>query len=229
LNIGIPILAGLAGAVAGWLVLKLVDWGTGFGHDPLPLRGCPPFQGGQKSPPWKGGEPPKAAGGQSRTPIPGAGFLTAALAVKFGLSIVFLVYAALILVLLGVTLFDLRKHQIPHAVTLPGIVAGLLFGTLVLPMGFAGSVGGLLVGGGVLLAATIFEAIRKKEIGGGDWKYAAMIGSFIGPQKMIVALVLTGVFGAIGAIAFAMSGSGNRPQALGPWLSAGAAASIFIW
>lgn len=87
---------------------------------------------------------------------------------------------------------------------------------------------GLLVGGGVLLLATLFEAIRRKQIGGGDWKYAAMIGSFIGPQRIVVALILTGVFGALGAIALAISGCQTRPHALGPWLSAGAVVSILL-
>ena len=79
-----------------------------------------------------------------------------------------------------------------------------------------------------MLAAALVEALRKKEIGGGDWKYAAMIGSFVGPQRIIIALVLTGVFGAVGAIALAVSGRHAKPQALGPWLSAGAVASILL-
>ena len=81
---------------------------------------------------------------------------------------------------------------------------------------------------GVLMAATIVEALRKKEIGGGDWKYAAMIGSFIGPQRIALALVLTGVFGVLGGTALAISGVHTRGHALGPWLTAGAVASILL-
>jgi leader peptidase (prepilin peptidase) / N-methyltransferase len=200
LSFAIPILCGLAGAIAGWFVLHLVDRVT-------------------------------KTHGRMATILStaAAGVIALTLAIKFGSSGAYLyVYGALALVLLGVTVYDLRKFEIPHVVTLPGIVTGLLIGTYVLPLGFTGSAMGLVVGGGVLLVATIVESIRKKEIGGGDWKYAAMIGSFIGPQKIIVALVLTGVFGFIGAVVLAISGSAARPHALGPWLSAGAVASILL-
>ena len=80
----------------------------------------------------------------------------------------------------------------------------------------------------MLIVATLIESLRKKEIGGGDWKFAAMIGSFVGPQQIIVALVFTGVFGLIGGIALTVAGSQRKPQALGPWLSAGAVASILL-
>jgi leader peptidase (prepilin peptidase)/N-methyltransferase len=151
------------------------------------------------------------------------------LSLKFGTpgSLLF-VHSGLVLVLIAVTVFDLRTHKIPHIITIPGIIAGLILGSLVLPLGFVESLLGLLVGGGVLLAATLIESLRKKEIGGGDWKFAAMIGSFVGPQKIIVALVLTGLFGLMGGIALAVTGRQRKPQALGPWLSAGAVASILL-
>jgi leader peptidase (prepilin peptidase)/N-methyltransferase len=152
-----------------------------------------------------------------------------AMALKFGIgSRFFLVYSGLGLVLVGVTVFDIRKQIIPHIVTIPGMAAGLIIGTFVLPMGFLESLLGLVVGGGILLAAALFEMIRKKEIGGGDWKYAAMIGSFIGWQKIIIALALMFPLAAIGHIVLHVMDKGDRPQALGPWLSAGALVSILI-
>jgi leader peptidase (prepilin peptidase)/N-methyltransferase len=158
-----------------------------------------------------------------------AAVLMGGLAVKFKVpGPRFYVYGALVMVLIGVTLFDIRTQTIPHVVTIPGTIAGLIAGSYILPLGFKESILGLVVGGVVLLVSTIVEKIRKKEIGGGDWKYAAMIGSFNGPQRIVVALILTGVFGAIGAIALALSGNHARPHALGPWLSAGAVASILL-
>jgi leader peptidase (prepilin peptidase)/N-methyltransferase len=206
LNIAFPIFAGIAGAAGGWFVSWIVDRAT-------------------------------AMQGRTATVLAAsaAGLILFALAFKFATGIPFLIYGVLVLVLIGITLFDLRTHSIPHIVTLPGIAAGLLIGTSVLPLGFVGSLAGAAVGGGILLAAALVESLRKKEIGGGDWKYAAMIGSFVGPQKIVIALVLTGVFGFVGALALAVSGSSSRPQALGPqpqalapWISAGAVASIFI-
>jgi leader peptidase (prepilin peptidase)/N-methyltransferase len=140
----------------------------------------------------------------------------------------FWIYLILGFVLIGTGLFDSRTQTIPHAVTLPGLVAGLLLATFILPVGFAESIVGIAVGGGVLLISTIIEALRKKEIGGGDWKYAAMIGSFIGGQKMVTALIFTGVFGVAASIVIHFSNAQAKPRALGPWLSAGAIASI-LW
>src|SRR5438128_2635453 len=187
-----PLLSGVAGAVAGWLISTSLKTRR--------LEGI-------------------------LTTVAAAALL-AGLAVKFkepGPR--FYVYGALVMVLIGVTLFDIRTQIIPHVVTIPGTIAGLVAGSYILPLGFRESALGLVVGGVVLLVSTLVEKIRKKEIGGGDWKYAAMIGSFIGPQRVVVALILTGVFGAAGAIALALSGNHARPRALGPWLSAGAVAS----
>jgi leader peptidase (prepilin peptidase)/N-methyltransferase len=152
-----------------------------------------------------------------------------AMALKFGLGTVsFLVYSGLGLVFVGVTAIDIRRHEIPHIVTIPGTALGLILGTFVLPIGFVESLLGLVAGAGVLLAATLFEMMRNKEIGGGDWKYAAMIGTFIGWQRVVIAFVLMGFFGAAGSVVLHAMGKANRPQALGPWLSAGALASILI-
>lgn len=196
-----PLISGAGGGLSGWAVLKLVDWKTAR----------------------------KTKQSEAIVTITAAALIIATLAIKAGQPAPgWFVYAGLIVVLIGVTLFDIRTKLIPHAVTIPGTVAGLIGGSYILPRGIWDSVLGLIVGGGVLLASTLVEKLRKKEIGGGDWKYAAMIGSFIGPQRVVVALILTGVFGAIGAIALALSGQQTRSLALGPWLSAGAVASI-LW
>ena len=151
------------------------------------------------------------------------------MAVKFPPpSAPFYTYSAFALVLVGVTLFDFRKHEIPLLVTLPGALAGLVLASLVLPLGFTRSIIGLAFGGGVLVTTTLIEAARKKEVGGGDWKYAAMIGAFVGWPNIITALILTGVFGVGGAIVLKLCGFPSRPQALGPWLSAGAISTLLI-
>ena len=202
--IGLPLLSGLVGAAAGRFVSWIVDR-----HTPEYARGTKRLE--------------------SLFSIAASGVLLAALAVRFnGREVQLIVYGAFIVALIGVTLFDIRTRIIPHAVTIPGTIAGLAAGSFLLPLGIRQSMLGLLVGGGVLILATLVETIRKKEIGGGDWKYAAMIGSFIGPQRIVIALVLTGVFGVLGGTALAFAGIHARPQALGPWLSAGAVASILL-
>ena len=177
MSVGLPLLAALVGAGAGWLVSRIVNKLT-----------APDFRA-------------------SLLPVPGSAIAISLFSIKFGMpGPALFVYSGLGLVLIGVTVFDIRKQLIPHVVTVPGMILGLLVGTFVLPIGFTQSLMGLLVGGGILLGATIFETLRKKEIGGGDWKYAAMIGSFIGVQKIILALVLTLPFAVFGAIALRAAG-----------------------
>ena len=152
-----------------------------------------------------------------------------ALGIKIGFnSAALLVYGAFGLVLVGVTLIDFRTQQIPLLITLPGALSGLALGAFVLPIGFASSLIGFAFGGGVLIAATLVEAARNREVGGGDWKYAAMIGAFLGWPGIIWALILTGVFGVAGALLLRRQGLDRNPQALGPWLSAGAAVSLLV-
>src|SRR4051812_358170 len=135
-------LSALAGAGAGWLVSRIVNRLT-----------APDLRA-------------------SFLPIPASALAVTSFSLKFGtIGPLLFVYSAFALVLIGVSVFDIRKKMIPHIVTVPGMIAGLLASTFLLPLGFAKSAAGLALGGGIVMAATIFEAIRKKEIGGGDWKY----------------------------------------------------------
>ena len=160
--------------------------------------------------------------------IAASALLLAVLGLKFGPSAHLAVYGIFTMVLVGVTLFDHRKQEIPLIVTIPGTLAGLVAAGTLLPIGVVYSFGGLLFGGGVLIAATLVEAARGKEVGGGDWKLAAMIGTFIGWPGMITALILTGVFGVAGALIIKASGLPPRPRALGPWLCAGGVVTILL-
>ena len=193
------VLAAAAGAAGGWLAYLLVN---------------------RRSRPRHAFERPIA--------IAVPALLFPALGLKFGFgSPALAVYAGFTLIMVGVTIFDLRTQEIPHCVTLPGAAAGLLLGAAVLPPGFIRSLAGLLFGGGVLIVSTLFEAARNKEVGGGDWKYAGMIGAFLGWPGVLTALVLTGVFGVAGALIL-KNRAAPGPQALGPWLSAGALGALLV-
>ena len=160
--------------------------------------------------------------------IAASALLLAALGIKFGPSALLAVYGIFTMVLVGVTLFDHRKHEIPLIVTIPGTLAGLVAAGTLLPIGVVYSLGGLVFGGGVLIATTLVEAARGQEVGGGDWKLAAMIGTFVGWPGMITALILTGVFGVAGALIIKAGGLPTRPRALGPWLCAGGVVTILL-
>jgi leader peptidase (prepilin peptidase)/N-methyltransferase len=145
-----------------------------------------------------------------------------------GSSRLALVYGILSLVLIGTSVFDLRKQVIPHLVTLPGMAAGLATSTWLLPIGFRNALIGMILGAGILLFTTIVEALRHKDIGGGDWKLAAAIGSFLGAKRLVNAMLFAGVFGLIFGAVMMWRRSASKPSALGPYISAGAIASM-LW
>ena len=166
MNILFPILLAGAGALGGWLAYRIVDH---YSQHQFAFE-------------------------QAFT-VGAAALFLLSLAFKFGEGpLVLLIYGTFGTVLIAVALFDFRTQEIPLWVTVPGTIAGPILAAYALPIGLASSVVGLLFGGGVLIATTLVEAARKKEVGGGDWKYAAMIGSFVGWPGILTAMVFTGVF-----------------------------------
>jgi len=126
---------------------------------------------------------------------------------------------------------DLRHHRLPNAVTLPGILAGLLF-SLFGPPGWTASLRGIVLGGGLLwLIGAIQYRIRGHErLGMGDAKMLAMIGAFVGLPLTLVALVLAlcaGSLISVGLIAFRRDA---LPPVLpfGTFLAAGAVAAAAV-
>ncbi|MCK5126493.1 MAG: prepilin peptidase [candidate division Zixibacteria bacterium] len=90
--------------------------------------------------------------------------------------------------LIAIFFIDLDFQIIPDKITLPGIVVGFVSSIFVSPPGILNSVIGFLVGGLSLLAiAYLGEWLFKKEaMGGGDIKMAAMMGAFVGWQKILL-------------------------------------------
>ena len=152
MTLPLPLLSGFVGAAAGWLITKLVDHATV--HHPRRTKRL-----------------------ESILSITVSALLLAALALRFKESgIRLIVYSGLVLVLVGVTVFDIRTQIIPHVVTIPGSIFGLISGSFILPSGIRESMLGLLLGGGVLLLATLFEAMRKvgqhrAGLGDGDSRF----------------------------------------------------------
>ena len=107
---------------------------------------------------------------------------------------------------------DLEHHLLPDAITLPGIVAGLLT-SLVLPPGIRDALIGVLAGGGVLwlIGEAYYRYAGEEGMGGGDVKMLAMIGAFLGWQLVIVTLVFSSIAGAvIGMLVIAVKRGGMK-------------------
>jgi leader peptidase (prepilin peptidase)/N-methyltransferase len=144
------------------------------------------------------------------------------------LLVVRLLFACAMVVLFAI---DLEHHLLPDAVTLPGIVAGLLFST-VLPPGIVSALLGMLIGGGVLwlIGEAYFRYAGQEGMGGGDVKMLAMIGAFLGWKLVLVTLVLSSVAGSLIGVFVIVLKRGGMKYALpyGTFLALGALAASLV-
>ncbi|MBE3072209.1 MAG: prepilin peptidase [Acidobacteria bacterium] len=133
-----------------------------------------------------------------------------------------LVFACAMIVL---AFIDLRHRILPNAITVPGIVAGIV-ASAVVPPGWLASLIGILAGGGILLLiAWIYERVRHQEgLGMGDVKMLAMIGAFLGWKLMLLTLVLSSLLGSVVGLLVILAAKGDMKHALpfGTFLAAGA-------
>jgi leader peptidase (prepilin peptidase)/N-methyltransferase len=151
---------------------------------------------------------------------------------KFGWTRSALVYALFLSLLLVVTMIDSDHFMIPDTISLPGLVIGFFAATFILPAGWTGSLLGIVSGGGILwiLAAVSPYLFGKEGVGGGDIKFLAMIGAFLGWQHVVMILFLASCAGAmvgVGLMAFRYMDRGQYLP-FAPFLAAGAVASLFF-
>jgi len=149
----------------------------------------------------------------------------------YGFSLQF--FAALFLssVLIAIFFIDLDFQIIPDILTFPGMVIGLGISFIPGGIGIISSAIGLLVGGGVLyLIAVMGDYLFKKEsMGGGDIKMAAMLGAFLGWQKVVFIFfggAVIGLLVSIVVMAFSKRVRQSRMIPFGPFLSVAAVVAI---
>ena len=156
--------------------------------------------------------------------------ITAALFVVFyrvlGLSLelpVSLVFASLLIV---ISFIDLDHLIIPDILSLGGLLLGVVFSFFRSSFAYTDSLGGVLVGAGLLFAiAKSYELIRKREgMGGGDIKLLGMIGAFCGIKGVIFSLVCGSLLGTLAGLPLMLIKGEGMKYALpfGPFLSLGA-------
>lgn len=139
-----------------------------------------------------------------------------------------LLFAAAMVALFAI---DLEHQLLPDAITLPGIVLGLVI-SLFLPPGIVDALIGLLVGGGFLwlVGEAYFRYAGEEGMGGGDVKMLAMIGAFLGWKLTILTLVLSSVAGSVIGLTVIALKRGGMKHALpfGTFLALGALAAS-LW
>lgn len=150
---------------------------------------------------------------------------------RFSMTIEFLVFCYLGTVLLVVFFIDLDFQIIPDLLTYSGIILGLLISLLPGGITILSSALGLLVGGGALyLIALLGDALFKKEsMGGGDIKLAAMLGAFLGWQKVLLIFLSSAVIGLVISLvimAFSSKLRQERVIPFGPFIALAAVVAM---
>ena len=109
---------------------------------------------------------------------------------KFGLTFDFLVYFVLAPTLVIITVVDIKHQIIPDIITLPGLALGLAAGSY--SIGYANSFMGFLLGCGLFY---LLAVLSNGGMGGGDIKYIAAAGAFVGWQKVLLIIFIGAVLG----------------------------------
>jgi len=146
--------------------------------------------------------------------------------VEFGPTLEFVVAGALLTALIVITAIDLRHQIIPDAITLPGIVAGVLANVATRHVSWAEVALGLALGGGVFFVIIVAS---RGGMGAGDMKLGAMLGAFLGWKIALFGLMVGVVVGGAWAVILIALGVRGRKDAIpfGPFLAVGGAAALF--
>ena len=169
-----------------------------------------------------------------------------------GFGWMFLYWFVLTFISVAVFLTDLDHWIIPDQLNLAGVVLGTL-GSLVIPprhdldwLGWGlspvvanlmSSLAGIVLGVGFFWGIQVVGLVlaRQEAMGGGDVKYAAALGAFLGWQMSFVAFLLSFVLGA--AVAFPVllkgwvtrgRGKGKDPIPFGTFMAVAAVATA-LW
>jgi leader peptidase (prepilin peptidase) / N-methyltransferase len=120
--------------------------------------------------------------------------------------------------LFSIALIDYDWRIIPNIITFPGIIAGVISASLLMPeeVGWQSSLLGVLIGAGVLfLVGYLYEMVRGREgVGMGDVWLLGMIGAFLGWPGAVFTLFFGSILGSIGGVAMALSGGRGATEPL---------------
>ncbi len=129
-------------------------------------------------------------------------------------------------------LIDIKYWIIPDTVTFSGMLAALVTSFLISNHRFFDSIIGLVFCGGFLFAAGWFGTKmlgKSQSMGGGDIKFAAMIGAFLGWQLGGIAVFLAAMLGTTwGTGRLILKTNEGHEIQFGPFLAAGALLALII-
>jgi leader peptidase (prepilin peptidase)/N-methyltransferase len=154
------------------------------------------------------------------------GFLFLSLYLKFGLTVQLGALLILTSLLVASSVIDYRLQIIPNKLTYFGIISGLIFSLIFNYISFKLALWGLVLPAGFLLVIAI---VTRGGMGIGDVKFAAMIGTFIGPRLTLLGIFLGSLIGSIIGLVLLVMGKKNRKSKLpfGPLIAIGVLIMIF--
>jgi leader peptidase (prepilin peptidase) / N-methyltransferase len=160
---------------------------------------------------------------------------------EFGLGLAFVASFVFVAALIVISFIDLDVRIVPDVISLPGIIAGLVFSLVgrylisdpfeLVPSPVSALLGVLIGGGFLLTLAWAYEAFTGVEgMGGGDVKLLAMIGAFLGWPSIPITLFFSSLGGSvIGLTAMLIKGVGRRyALPFAPFLCLGALLYLFF-
>lgn len=169
--------------------------------------------------------------------VTGALFL--AIYLLYGLGPGFVILCACLSLLVLVSLIDLEHGLILNVVIIPSIVLLLLLAPfwteLDLPRPFLGDetliaslLNSFLSGLGAFLVFLVIAMIYPAGMGGGDVKFAPVLGLMLGFPGILFALWLSAVGGGLIAIGLILAGKKDRKDTIpfGPFMAVGSAAVL---
>jgi leader peptidase (prepilin peptidase)/N-methyltransferase len=134
--------------------------------------------------------------------------------------------------LVACTFIDIDHWILPDKITFPGMAVGFAGSFFNPELTWQESGLGILVGGGILYAvAWGYRTFAKKDgLGGGDIKFLAMIGAFLGAKGALATLILSSFGGSIlGVCLILLRGKkGGTAIQFGPFLALGALGAFFF-
>lgn len=126
-----------------------------------------------------------------------------------------LLWTVFVLALLAVVFIDYDHRIIPDAITLPGILIGLLWALGGAPSLTRSLLGVVAGGGGLLLVAVVYRLVTGREgLGMGDVKLMAMVGAFLGWEGALGTILCGSFVGSLVGVGLMIGGRGGRQTAL---------------
>lgn len=150
---------------------------------------------------------------------------------RFGLGVRPVFLLIFLCGLVVVTFIDLDHQIVPHAVTLPGIPAGLIGSLITRDPSPRDAAAGALIGAGLVYLVAVYAevAFQKESMGGGDVNLLAMIGAFLGWRQALLSFFFAIVAGACLSLVLVAARVLERKDRIpfGPFLALGALVAMF--